>query len=247
MKESLGIGRVNHILRVHGHTLAENCGAAASSDAAGCETLERLLPGVTEDGVQQAALSDKQGGLGWRQALDVARPAHLGGLIAAAPRVKSMFRACEQAGLLSASRLQDRLSRTLSAAEATYLQSLDEVEKVRAEDFIRRAKATAEVMWTNLLDGNTAREPVAPRVPRDEGEDEEDDGVQTRSAKLSAPQLQRELSMLVDRTKARRLEASLQSQGAWHQLDRLKGLRHKEVSQRWLHHLDSAWGRAHSS
>ena len=63
-----------------------------------------------------------------------------------------------------------------------------------------------------------------------------------RSRKISSPQLQRELSILGDRTKARRLEASLTSQGAWPQLERLKGLRHKEVSHRWLSHLDSARG-----
>ena len=90
---SLGVGRVNHILRVRGHALAERGGVATAFDALGWSTLERLFPGVTSEGLEQASLSAKESGLGWRRALDVARPANLGGLIAAseghAPGVRS--------------------------------------------------------------------------------------------------------------------------------------------------------------
>ena len=242
-RESLGVGRVNRILRVHGHSLAEQSGAATNFDAVGRETLERLFPGMTDEGYLQAALGDSQAGLGWKQALDVARPAHLGGLIAAGPRVKAMFKACEVAGLLDAAALEDRLSRRLEAAKISFLANLDEVEKVLAEDFIKRAQDAAEDSWMHAV-SRSNQEPEAPSVVREghEGEEDSSDDLRQRSVRISAPQLQRELSILSDRTKARRLDAELERQGAWHQLERIKGLRHREVSHRWLRNLDTMRG-----
>ena len=241
-RESLGVGRVNHILRVHGHALVEESGSATEFDEVGRETLERLFPGITSEGYIQASLNDKKGGVGWRQAIDVARPAHLGALIAAAPRLKAMFQDCQCAGLFNASPLEERLARRIGDAETAFLECLDEIEKVMAEDFLRKAKESAEETWRHTALGLTERIPVAPRVSREGGEYEEADGSPARGTKLTAPHLQRELSMLMDRTKARRLKALLQSLGAWQQLDRFTDLGHHEVSHRWLRHLDPARG-----
>jgi hypothetical protein len=68
------------------------------------------------------------------------------------------------------------------------------------------------------------------------------DEIHGRARRASAPQLQRELSVLVDKTKARRLEVTLRLQGAWHQFHRFTELRNKDVSHRWLHHLDAKTG-----
>ena len=62
------------------------------------------------------------------------------------------------------------------------------------------------------------------------------------SRRLAAPHLQKELSRLHDCTRLRALEAQLRAQCNWPQLDRLKELRHKEVSHQWLWHLDSTRG-----
>jgi hypothetical protein len=169
-RESLGVGRVNHILRVHGHTLVEQGGAAGAFDDVGRTTLERLFPGVTDEGHVQATLDDKQAGFGWRQALDVARPAHLGGLVAAGPRVKAMIQACTVAGLIPAGSLERRLNVLGASAEAAYLASLDEVEQIKAEEFLRRAKAAAEEAWARIESGAPGLDPVAPRIARDVGE-----------------------------------------------------------------------------
>jgi len=56
--------------------------------------------------------------------------------------------------------------------------------------------------------------------------------------RIGAPQFQRELSGLLDLTKARRLDITLQQQGVWPQLDRSHELRDKNVSHKWLTHLD---------
>ena len=93
----------------------------------------------TTKGHIQGSLCAAEAGLGWRRALDVARAAHLGGLIATCPRIKSMIRTGAVAGLLPAALLQHRFDALAVAAETAYLESLDETEKVRAEDFLRCA------------------------------------------------------------------------------------------------------------
>ena len=74
-KGCLGVGRVNHILRVHGSTLKEGDSLKAMDEAAR-RTQDRLFPGIMEEGYAQAALGIQAGGLGWRRATDTARGAN---------------------------------------------------------------------------------------------------------------------------------------------------------------------------
>ena len=60
-----------------------------------------------------------------------------------------------------------------------------------------------------------------------------------RKGRLSAPQLQAQLSQLTDRTRLRRMEDTLLSNGAWQQVIRIEVLCHAQVSRRWLFHLDA--------
>ena len=59
---------------------------------------------------------------------------------------------------------------------------------------------------------------------------------------LATPHLQKELSKLCDKTRLRSLEAALQRQCNWAQIEALQDLRHAEVSHKWLWHLDSRRG-----
>ena len=77
-EESLGVSRINHILRVHGRTILHERKAATIFDEVGQRSLERLFPGFAEDSSEHATLSASQSGIGYRRARDVARPAHLG-------------------------------------------------------------------------------------------------------------------------------------------------------------------------
>ena len=65
LRESLGVSRINHILRVHGHTILEEQSAAEVYDEIGKRSLERLFPGLTEDSMTQATLSAGQSGKGF--------------------------------------------------------------------------------------------------------------------------------------------------------------------------------------
>ena len=122
---------------------------------------------------------------------------------------------------------------------------MDEIEIVRAEEFIRRAKAASEEAWRRAANGVSGPVPSAPRVATDRNVNDDDDESEvrhSRGARISAPQLQRELSILADASKRRRLIDTLQRQGAWRQLDRIRELRHKDVSHKWLCHLDTRTG-----
>ena len=81
-RESLGVSRVNHILRVHGHTVLEEGQAA------------QALPSIfgkklrwTHRGELGASVAERNPVRWCKRAVDAARPAHLGALAASKPRI----------------------------------------------------------------------------------------------------------------------------------------------------------------
>ena len=144
----------------------------------------------------------------------------------------------------------------LLAVEAAYLGELDELERVKAEDFLERAKQAATEQWQDVSLGRTSSSSAAPRAHavyrRDDEEvspqasTEEVDGCPAELASegraVTAPHLQKELTRLQDCTRLGRLEETLRLQANWEQLERLRDLRHQGVSHQWLWHLDSSRG-----
>ena len=139
-RQSLGIGRVNHILRVHGDELLQHSEALGCFDTSAREAKDRLFPGLTPESHEQASFGAAVGGLGWRTATDTARPANLAALLQAGPKVRGMAASASRAGLLPAGMLETRLSAKTQTAESGYLAALDEVERVKAEDFLSNVK-----------------------------------------------------------------------------------------------------------
>ena len=109
LRESLGVSRVNHTSRVLGHMFLTEETAANTSDEVGQGSPERLFPGFTEDSAQQATLSAGQAGAGCKRSIDVARPAHLGEVIAARLRINDMIRDATFAGLMAVQPLLTRM------------------------------------------------------------------------------------------------------------------------------------------
>ena len=62
-----------------------------------------------------------------------------------------MIQTCGTAGLLNASNLERRLDGLVDVAKAAYLATLDEVEVVRAEEFLGRAQNVAQESWLDLV------------------------------------------------------------------------------------------------
>ncbi len=253
-RQSLGVSRVNHILRVHGHLLHERDSLKGFDEATRC-AMDRLFAGLSDESHEQATLGASLGGLGWRRASDTALAANLGALVTAAPKIKNMAAAAVHAGLLAPGRVEAKLEDKTARAEAAFLASLDELERVKAEDFLSRAKAAAAAQWEQVLQGQGSVAGSAPRADATFSNPDEhaaaphnttDDGGRadpdSSARRLSAPLVQKELSKLRDCTRLRALEQLLASQENWPQLDRLKELRRPEVCHKWLWHLDSSRG-----
>ena len=124
LRESFGVSRINHILRVHGHTILQEQRATEIYDEVGQRSLERLFPGLTEDSMTQATLSAAQSGTGYKRERDIAAPAHLGALTAAKPRIQAMIQDAVTAGLLPKQPLVTRLATVIETATTTYLETL---------------------------------------------------------------------------------------------------------------------------
>lgn len=104
--------------------------------------------------------------------------------------------------------------------DAGYLSTLDELERVKAEDFLRRARQAAEENWQGVAAGGGGAGAQAPAADvtytgdiehsTNSVNDAHDGGggdVEGSSRRLSAPRLQKELSRLEDCTRVRALEA----------------------------------------
>ena len=240
---------------MHGDALQRNGTALREFDEAGRETLDRLFSGLTPEGHDQAALCAALGGLGWRKASDIARPANLAALVQTSPLVRGMAAVAVQAGLLPVGQLEAQLESDTQRAEFAYLEGLDEVERVKAEQFLSVAKDAAERQWQRSLIGSSGLDGPAPYAdtsfaghqehyvgPQGGMIDEETGGPRAVGRRLTPMHIQRELTKIQDCTRLRALEATLTRQGNWPQLDRLRELRHPEVSHAWLWHLDSSSG-----
>ena len=95
--------------------------------------------------------------------------------------------------------------------------------------------------------GSTVTNPTVPGIEQSglTSQDDDDDSKPTvappRKSRLSAPQLQAQLSLLSDRTRLQRLKHTLHTNGAW-QVTRIEELCHAHVSHESLHHLDACAG-----
>ena len=235
---------VNHILRVHGDMLQRE-GATEMFDRISRQERDRLFSGLTAEGHMQAMLAADEGGLGWRLATSVARPANLGALVASAPKVRSMAAAAVHAGLLRAGQVEDHLESWTRRVEDAYLDELDEVERVKAEDYLSKARRAAEDQWLAVSRGGGGEVVPAPRADATYGQEispDLDADPESSSRIFAGPHLQKELAKLQDCTRLRSLEGISRQQSNWPQLQRLQELRHPQVSHQWLWHLDSHRG-----
>ena len=139
LRESLGVIRINHFLRVHGHTILQEQRAAEIYDEVGQRSREWLFQGFSEDSMTQATLRAGQSGIGYKRARDIALPAHVGALIAAKPRIQSMIQDAVLAGLHPKNPLETRLATVIETATSTYLSSLDSDEQATAQLYVLKA------------------------------------------------------------------------------------------------------------
>ena len=96
----LSSAKVVHHLRVHGETLAQEEGRAKAFDELQRGTLDRLFPGLHDEGYEQAGLSVGVGGLGMRQVEKLALPASIASRVSSRPKVNHLAKAFNTARLI---------------------------------------------------------------------------------------------------------------------------------------------------
>ena len=241
---------------MHGHRLAARAKTLAGFDSSGRRVLDRLFPGLTWEAVEQASLGTAVGGLGWKTAADTARPASVAGHTTAYPKVLEMIAQASKAGLVDGASLRQRLDREMDEITASFLDTLDGAQQVRAEAFLVKAAAVAAGQWRQCTGGERVGGGSLPRaeIVHDSGDElmaqdgafhaEEPSGESGGGGggEITSNHVQKELGKLFDITKLRRLETCLEEQGDHAQCARLRELRHPEVAHSWLWHLDTRRG-----
>ena len=200
-------------------------------------------------GQHHATLSAAQRGIGYKRAGDIA-PAHLGAFIAAKPRIQAMIHDGVTVGLLPKQPLETRLAAVIETAISTYLDALDDEDKPTAKLYVQKAAQAADEAWQQTIGGLQGPGVTNPTVsaledPSSASQHEDSEGMDFsahRKSRLSAPQLQAQLSWLTERTRLWRLKSTLFSKGAWQQVTRIEDLCHTHVSHKWLYHLDACAG-----
>ena len=162
LRESLGVNRINHIFRAHGHTILNKDAPAETFGEAGQRSFERLFPGFTEDSTEQAALSAGQSGVGYKRSVDVARPAHLGAVIAANTRILDIFRDAATAGFLPEQPLLVCLDTIIETATAASLDALDDPAHSQA---VPARSSPADDSWQQTVQGHNGPTITNPTVP----------------------------------------------------------------------------------
>ena len=126
--------------------------------------MDRLFAGLPAEGHEQAALAAAFGGLGWRTASTTARPANLAALLQTGPKVRGMAAAAVHAGLLQVGQLEAKLDAWTQRVESAYLDNLDELERVKAEEYVTRVRTAVVTQWEQTLGAQVSASVRAPRA-----------------------------------------------------------------------------------
>ena len=256
-RSCLGLSKSNHLLRSNGSTFHREQHALDEFDKLQAATIQRLFPGTPQKGVEQARLCAAVGGLGFRSAVDTALPANIASRVLARPKVADLSAALRHAGLLDSHELLEHFDASTGSAVADFLEVLDEQERGQVAAMLEQARAAAEESWQTAKSGIARTQ--QPRMPLVQwsglGGDESlpgdsafvtalreaDDRGGSGSASNMA-HLQRELCLLMDNSKLRRLLERLRLQGDDASLRRLNELRDSRTCQSWLWHVDPKEG-----
>ena len=151
----------------------------------------------------------------------------------AKPRIQAMIQDGVTAGLLPQQLLETRLAAVIETAISTYLGALDGEDKAMAKLYVQKA---ARQQTVGGLQGPGVPNPTISSLehPSSASQDEDSEDMNfsvPRKSRLSAPQLQAQLSRLTDRTRLS-LKNTLHFKGAWQQVTRIED--HTHVSHKWL-------------
>ena len=259
-RSCLGVGKINHLLRSCGYDLHLDKEAVAAFDGVQAATVKRLFAGTTENGAEQSQLCAAIGGLGLRSAVDTALPANIASRILARPKITELSSDLFHAGLLDGNELLEHFDEVTRCAVQEFIAELDDTESEQVLGLLERAGASAAERWalakTGVDPSQQAQQPTAQWTALEDDRevamnspeavfqgalraDPASDGSQNIS---SVHHLQRELCLLKDNSRLRRLIVRLQLHGDHVALRRLQELRDPKTCHAWLWHIDPRGG-----
>ena len=230
--------KVTHLLRAQGPAVSSD--ALDAFDGLVRQALCRAV-GTTlrEESLAQAALGVQHGGLGLRQASDMAAPAFIASRVGARPVVRMLVGALCHEGLLPDGLLLAFDAR-LSAAVDTLVASLPPEGASQVKDLICDAECEAEEVFSDMLRGRRR----GPKVPGDALVS----GALVTPAGSEDPEmcdgggLQQSLCKVLDGASVEQLSRRLLQQERWTDARRIRELRDPSVSHDWLWALNPAHG-----
>ena len=123
-------------------------------------SLVRLVPWFTEDSTEKVAFSASQSGIGNKKSFDVAKPAHVGALVAATPRIPDMNQGAAAAVLLLEPLATKRF---VEAASNDFFSALYDSENPTAQLNLQKKK---NILCSRVASANYSKcRTDGPRLP----------------------------------------------------------------------------------
>ena len=233
--------KVIHLLRAHGCHL--DLQLLKQFDDSTAAFISRVLGGdLHEQALEQAALGLNQGGLGFRKAEMLAAPAHLASLVEARPCVAHLLRLASEAGidLPGAAAIYDSSAKR---PPKDCLVPLDPSKGHLLEILCSDAAEKAAERFNDILAGVQPNLPETPAVTGRSGDRviSAPEGADPEIIRAIKPiKLHHDLSILFDRDGLGHLLVHFVAQPKSDcDYQRLKDMRHKTVSSKWLWSVDS--------
>ena len=233
--------KITHLLRAHGSDVSE----AAIDDfdgGLGAALATTLAGPLGEESLSQATLGVREGGLGVRTARHTQAPAALASRVRAWPLVAHLVAQMRDLDLAPDGVMQ-AFGAPAQVAEDNLRDVLSATNLERFGRLLDDARTRASAEFQSLQSGRPPP-PTGTRGAREElghalvqlagGEDPEWD--------CEAQGLQHELCRLVDAERAAALQTTLEAQGRWSDVRRLRELRDPSTSHDWLWSLNPVHG-----
>ena len=255
-RRCLDVSKASYLLRCSGDMVTD-AALNAFDTAARFGVQEALAGEVSDEAWVQATLGVDAGGLGLREASQIALPAFISSRATSRPLVAEMASNFEEAGLGPASVCLRAYDQRLQEATDRWCRTLPEEMRPEILRCIADASEAASRRWQACCNGEAeppedpdegasqqvrgSRRPGAGLVPEAGTEDPEHPAAPVGAG---APRLQRQLVRITDACVARGLLRRVRAAGDWDREHLLAELCSPDVSHEWLWSLHQEKGDA---
>ena len=159
LRESTGVSRINHILRVHGHTILHEEEAAKTFDEIGQRSLDRLSQVVPR------TIQSKPSSVPENQGLVAKKKNPWTSPVQHTSEQSLQTNGAATAGLLPEQPLFARLDAFVEASSAAFLGALEDSENRTATLHLQKAAKLADEAWRQTAQGHNGLTITSPTIP----------------------------------------------------------------------------------